>query len=123
MQSSSSDMGDQTNRERQPKFPAAVISRVVAAVRHAFAGRASSRRRMNLLETLQLGGKRQLMLVLCDGQKYLVGAGSDSVHSIAEIREQKIAASVNPSILGDGHYTFQPGSASLSADRKMGLSH
>jgi hypothetical protein len=40
---------------------------------------------MELIETLQLGGKRQLLLVSCDGQRYLVGAGSDSVHSIAEI--------------------------------------
>jgi flagellar biogenesis protein FliO len=40
-------------------------------------------RRMELLETLNLGGKRQLMLVQCDGQRYLVGLGSDSVQSIA----------------------------------------
>jgi flagellar biogenesis protein FliO len=42
---------------------------------------------MELLETLQLGGKRQLMLVTCDGRSYLVGAGGDSVHSIAEMKQ------------------------------------
>jgi flagellar biogenesis protein FliO len=44
---------------------------------------------MELVEVLQLGGKRQLMLVECDGRRYLVGAGGDSVHSIAEIGDEK----------------------------------
>jgi hypothetical protein len=48
-------------------------------------------RRLELIETLRLGGKRQLMLVLCDGQRVLVGAGGDSVHSIAEITEPAAA--------------------------------
>ena len=55
-------------------------------------GRGRGEPRMELLETLQLGGKRQLMLVLCDGQRYLVGAGGDSVHSIAEIERQPRAS-------------------------------
>jgi hypothetical protein len=44
--------------------------------------RGRGQRRMELVETLQLGGKRQLMLVECDGQRYLVGAGGDAVNSI-----------------------------------------
>jgi flagellar biogenesis protein FliO len=44
--------------------------------------RGRGQRRMELVETLQLGGKRQLMLVVCDGQRYLVGAGGDAVNSI-----------------------------------------
>jgi len=40
---------------------------------------------MMLIDKLELGGRRQLLLVECDGQRYLVGAGGDSVHSIAEI--------------------------------------
>jgi flagellar biogenesis protein FliO len=43
---------------------------------------------MTLIDRLELGGRRQLLLVECDGQRYLVGAGGDSVHSIAEIRAQ-----------------------------------
>jgi hypothetical protein len=43
-------------------------------------------RRMELIETLNLGGKRQLLLVVCDGHDYLIGAGGDSVHSIEQIR-------------------------------------
>jgi flagellar biogenesis protein FliO len=41
-------------------------------------------RRLELIETLPLGGKRQLMLVACDGQRFLVGAG-EGVHSIVAI--------------------------------------
>jgi len=55
-------------------------------VRFAGMGKARTKRRMELVEMLQLGGKRQLMLVVCDGQRYLVGAGGDSVQSIAEMR-------------------------------------
>ncbi|MGD0888275.1 MAG: flagellar biosynthetic protein FliO [Acidobacteriaceae bacterium] len=56
-------------------------------VRFSGIGKARAKRRMELVEMLQLGGKRQLMLVVCDGQRYLVGAGGDSVQSIAEMRE------------------------------------
>ena len=48
-------------------------------------GKGRAERRMELVEVLQLGGKRQLMLVVCDGRRYLVGAGGDSVQSIAVI--------------------------------------
>jgi flagellar biogenesis protein FliO len=42
-------------------------------------------RTMELVETLNLGGKRQLMLVVCDGKRYLIGAGGDSVTSIQQV--------------------------------------
>lgn len=42
-------------------------------------------KRMKLVETLSLGGKRQLMLVECDGQKYLVGAGVDGAQTIVAV--------------------------------------
>jgi flagellar biogenesis protein FliO len=45
-------------------------------------GGARSERRMKLAETLSLGGKRQLMLVICDGQRYLVGSGGEGVGTI-----------------------------------------
>lgn len=49
-------------------------------------GKSRGKRRMKLIETLALGGKRQLMLVECEGRRILVGAGGDSVHSIAELQ-------------------------------------
>lgn len=35
--------------------------------------------RMQLIETLHLGGKRQLSLIQIDGHEYLIGGTSDSV--------------------------------------------
>jgi Flagellar biosynthesis protein, FliO len=55
--------------------------------RSAGVRRARATRRMELVETLHLGGRRQLLLVACEGRRYLVGAGGDSVQSIAELRE------------------------------------
>jgi Flagellar biosynthesis protein, FliO len=40
---------------------------------------------MELIETLSLGGKRQLMLVRCGGQHFLVGGGFDTVETIVPI--------------------------------------
>jgi flagellar biogenesis protein FliO len=44
--------------------------------------RTSAERRMHVVETLSLGGKRQLVLVVCDGERFLVGIGAESVGSI-----------------------------------------
>lgn len=46
---------------------------------------------MELVETLNLGGKRQLMLVECDGQRYLIGVGGDGVHSIHSVSKTDMA--------------------------------
>jgi flagellar biogenesis protein FliO len=64
-----------------------ILNRVREVFRGKFAGLGRSRckRRMELIERLDLGGKRQLMLVVCDGHRFLVG-GSDSIHSITEMR-------------------------------------
>lgn len=48
-------------------------------------GRGAKRKQMKLVESLSLGNKRQLLLVVCDNQRYLVGAGADSVGSILPI--------------------------------------
>ena len=42
-------------------------------------------RRMELIEKLELGSRRQLMLIVCDGREYLVGAGADGIHAITEV--------------------------------------
>jgi flagellar biogenesis protein FliO len=40
---------------------------------------------MQLLETLPLGGKRQLMLVQCGTEQFLVGGGLESVETIVKL--------------------------------------
>jgi hypothetical protein len=42
---------------------------------------------MELVETLNLGGKRQLMLVICDGHRVLLGSGGDAILSVIEIKD------------------------------------
>ena len=47
--------------------------------------RAVSQSEMKLIETLALGGKRQLQLVSCDGERFIVGGGVDCIHSIVRL--------------------------------------
>ena len=49
-------------------------------------GKAHGKRKMELIERLELGGKRQLLLVVCDGRTVLVGAGGDGVQSMLELK-------------------------------------
>jgi flagellar biogenesis protein FliO len=77
-------------------------------------GRVRADKRMELIETLQLGGKRQLMLVKCDGMEYLVGAGGDSVHSIAEMSPQQVTSAIPRVIAEDRpqiHREIKPSAA------------
>jgi flagellar biogenesis protein FliO len=43
-------------------------------------------KQMRLVETLALGGKRQLMLVACGGEHFLVGGGVESVETIVRVK-------------------------------------
>jgi hypothetical protein len=44
------------------------------------------RKQLRLVETLPLGGKRQLMLVTCGGESFLVGGSMDSVETIVPLK-------------------------------------
>jgi hypothetical protein len=44
------------------------------------------RKQLRLVESLALGGKRQLMLVTCAGESFLVGGGADSVETIVRLK-------------------------------------
>ena len=46
------------------------------------------RKQLRLVETLQLGGKRQLMLVTCAGESFLVGGGMESVETIVRLKAE-----------------------------------
>ncbi|WP_390890493.1 flagellar biosynthetic protein FliO [Tunturiibacter lichenicola] len=47
--------------------------------------REATQRQLRLVESLPLGGKRQLMLVTCAGESFLVGAGVDSIVTIVRL--------------------------------------
>lgn len=51
--------------------------------------RSGRARHLQLIETLSLGGKRQLMLVKCNGEHFLVGAGAEGVQTIVGLRANK----------------------------------
>jgi flagellar biogenesis protein FliO len=40
---------------------------------------------MRIIETLALGTKKQLLLVSCDGERFLVGTGPDQVQAIVRL--------------------------------------
>jgi flagellar biogenesis protein FliO len=46
------------------------------------------RKQLRLVEMLPLGGKRQLMLVACAGENFLVGAGVDNVGAIVHLKAE-----------------------------------
>ena len=46
------------------------------------------RKQLRLVETLPLGGKRQLMLVTCAGESFLVGGGLESVETIVRLKAE-----------------------------------
>ena len=48
--------------------------------------REMQRRQLRLVETLPLGGKRQLMLVTCAGESFLVGGSLESVETIVRVK-------------------------------------
>ena len=48
-------------------------------------------RQLKLVETLSLGGRKQLMLVSCGGQRFLVGGGADSVQTIVAVKTDEVS--------------------------------
>lgn len=45
-------------------------------------------RQMKLIETLSLGGKRELMLVQCGDERFLVGGGVDQINMIVRLGDE-----------------------------------
>jgi len=60
-------------------------------------------KQMHLLETLPLGGKRQLMLVECAGECFLVGGGLESVQTILRVRAEVVQDTGANNLGGVGH--------------------
>jgi flagellar biogenesis protein FliO len=47
-------------------------------------------KQMQLIETLALGGKRQLMLVSCGKERFLVGGGLETVETIVQLKADSL---------------------------------
>lgn len=59
-------------------------------------------RHLQVVEALPLGGKRQLILISCGGEQFLVGGGMDSVETIVRVK-----AEVSPNVATDLDETCQ----------------
>jgi hypothetical protein len=61
-----------------------LAGRLLAWLPNLTAGRGRTRH-MKVIEMLPMGGRRQLTLVSCDGERFLVGSGADGVASIVRV--------------------------------------
>jgi flagellar biogenesis protein FliO len=123
MQSTSEGDGREEVKELPYKLALQSPAWLQALVRAlGFVRKGRTERRTKLIETLNLGGKRQLMLVLCDGQRFLVGAGADSIHSIVEIRQQHEANDL-PDRASGMDLQMPPGLCTPMVRSELGRSH
>jgi flagellar biogenesis protein FliO len=61
----------------------------VLALLRSRCGQREGEQKLRVVETLPLGGKRQLMLVTCGGESFLVGGGLDSVETIVRVSAER----------------------------------
>lgn len=59
-------------------------------------GRAAQRQ-MRVVETINLGARKQLLLIDCAGERFLVGTGPDSVQSVTRLQNGP-----TPSLFAEG---------------------
>lgn len=94
-----------TRRKDLPPRPAVWIRGIIEAIVNMAGGTAQGKaaRRLRLIETLPIGPRKELLLVLCDGEKYLIATGADSVQSIlrAEPAHRAAGIRVGQAELGD----------------------
>lgn len=55
---------------------------VLGRLRGSWTSGSAQEKELRLIETLPLGGKRQLMLVTCAGEKFLVGGTAEGIQTI-----------------------------------------
>jgi hypothetical protein len=47
-----------------------------------------ARKQMRVLETLSLGGRKQMMLVSCGGERFLLATGAEVIHSLVRLQPE-----------------------------------
>lgn len=61
------------------------LSGIVGLCMNFFASERREAKHMELVETLVLGGKKQLHLVICDGERFLIGVGGDRIQAVLRV--------------------------------------
>jgi len=67
-----------------------IARRMFNILRDLYEQRDVQDRQMQLVETLALGGKKQLMLVSCGGERFLVGGGSEGIETIVRVKTEEL---------------------------------
>jgi flagellar biogenesis protein FliO len=67
-----------------------IAKRVFSMLRDLYEQRDVQDQQMQLMETLALGGKKQLMLVSCGGERFLVGGGSEGIETIVPVKTERL---------------------------------
>jgi flagellar biogenesis protein FliO len=68
--------------------------RIAGVLRQWWTNRQEGRgqvRQMKLIETLSLGGKRELMLVQCGDERFLVGGGMEQINTIVRLGDETLS--------------------------------
>jgi hypothetical protein len=60
------------------------------------------KKQMCVIETLSIGGRKQLVLVNCGGEHFLVGTGADSVQTIVRVHAGEPVNDETPQVRGYG---------------------
>jgi flagellar biogenesis protein FliO len=63
-----------------------VVGWMLSLCRSKRAERELRHKQLRLIQTLHLGGKRQLLLVECSGERFLLGGGPDNVQTIVRLQ-------------------------------------
>ena len=76
---------DSSAARRSPLRPGGLAGWILARLHNAYMKQSFTQKEMSVVETLALGGRRQLMLIECGGDRFLVGCGVDSIETIVPI--------------------------------------
>lgn len=80
----------QKSAEKMAAAPPGLAGWLMELIRRGTGQSAAQTKQMHLLETLSLGGKRELMLVSCAGERFLVGGGGESVETILRVNADRL---------------------------------
>lgn len=82
--------GMKTREQAAPSEARGLAGWVLKMMKNRSYLREVAERQMRLEETLSLGGKRQLLLVSCAGERFLVGGSMESIEVIVPVRSASL---------------------------------
>lgn len=77
------EVPERVQRAAEPVNPGGLAGWVLGLIRGGEARKTA--KHLRVVEHLALGGRRQLTLVVCDGERFLVGGSADGVETIVRV--------------------------------------